>query len=94
MSVLSSFFKKLKEKFRDPKFLSYGILPVCRRCVYGKHYEPILIISRDRGVRIIVNLNGKTYVRKGDCLGFKECGQCFNKLKGSTEALPCEWKRI
>ena len=93
MSYLSSFLRKLRDKFKGSNFLSYGILQACRRCVYQKHYEPILIISRDRGVRLIVNLDGKTYVRKGECIGFRECGKCFEAVLDSSKFL-CTWERI
>jgi len=90
-------FKKLFEKFKDklgPGAVSYGILKPCGRCVYAKHHEPILIFSKDRGPRIIVNLDGKTYVRSGDCLGFNICGKCFERALGKAENLPCIWKEF
>jgi hypothetical protein len=88
-----NFLKKLRNKF-NPGMISYGILKPCRRCVYAKHYEPILIFSMHRGPRIIVNYNGKTYVRKGDCLGFQVCGQCFRKVSGKSLELPCDWQEF
>jgi len=85
------FFKKLKDII--PPF-SYGILKPCRRCVYQNTWEPILIYSFDRGPRIIVNLEGKTYVRKGECLGFQKCFHCLEKVKKKPLELPCEWIEI
>jgi hypothetical protein len=59
--------------------------------VYGKHYEPILVFSMNRGPRIIVNYNGRTYVRRGECIGFKNCGRCFEQVENLDRSLPCQW---
>ena len=47
-----------------------------------------------RGPRIIVNYDGKTFVRKGDCLGFQKCGQCFKKIVEPSLPVPCMWKEF
>ena len=93
MSYLSSFLRKLRDKFKGSNFLSYGILKACKRCSYGKHYEPILIYSFDRGVRCIVNYNGRTYVRRGDCPDFKNCMKCIEAIN-SPNHFPCKWIKI
>lgn len=76
---------------------NWGILQSCNRCRYGKSHEPILIFSKDRGPRVILDHNKRDkYVRKGDCIGFQKCGKCFevaiDKVKDST--IPCEWKKF
>jgi hypothetical protein len=89
-------FKSLLIKFRNkinPGMVSYGILKPCRRCVYAKHCEPVLIYSFHRGPRIIVNFDGKNYVRNGECLGFSKCGKCFEAIN-NTSNLPCKWKEF
>jgi len=86
--------RKIKEFFSDklgPGSTVYAILRPCYRCVYQKSHEPILIISQTRGPRVIVNLDGKTYLRKGKCLGYKECGKCFKAARESIPELPCKW---
>ena len=86
--------KKIKEFFSDklgPGSTTYGILKACRRCVYQKSHEPILIFSMHRGPRVIVNLNGKCYVRRGECVGFKNCGKCFEQAIKNDKSLPCKW---
>jgi len=85
--------KKIRDFFRDkigPGSTTYGILKACRRCVYQKSHEPILIFSRYRGPRVIVNLNGKNYLRQGKCIGFKECGKCFEVAEGKEQST-CKW---
>ena len=83
--------------FRDnlgPGSTAYGIFRPCRRCVYQKSHEPILIFSKHRGPRIIIDpANKKCYVRKGECIGFKECGQCFDAIK-QPDKYPCKWKEF
>jgi urease accessory protein UreE len=73
--------------------ISYGILKPCYRCVYAKRHEPVLIFSLHRGPRIIVNLDSKTFVRKGECLGFENCGKCFDAVKNPNN-LPCKWEEM
>jgi hypothetical protein len=79
---LSKFFSS-----HDPSAFAYGILQPCRRCVYAKKYDPSLIITKDRGPRVIVNLSGKCYTNKGECVGYHICGNCFSLPKD----LPCRW---
>ena len=83
--------KRLRNFFKP--WTSYGILRPCLRCVYAKRYEPVLIISKTRGPRIIVNLNGKTYVRRGPCIGYEHCGKCFEAVEGKVTT-PCNWEVI
>ena len=88
--------KKIRDLFRDklgPGSTTYGIFKACRRCVYQKSHEPILIVSKTRGPRIIIIPNKKLYVRKGKCIGFKECGRCFEAIEGEGN-LPCKWIEI
>jgi len=90
ISKILSFF----DSHLGPGSTVYSILKPCYRCVYAKRYEPVLIVSKTRGPRIIVNLDGKTYVRKGQCLG-KECPiycECWKAIE--REDLPCKWKPL
>jgi len=89
-------FKKILDMFRDklgPGSTTYAILKPCRRCVYQKSHEPILIFSKDRGPRVIIIPNQGCYVRRGKCLGFKNCGKCFEAIEKNME-LPCKWIRF
>jgi len=82
-------FKRLKDYLKNKlerPFMSYGILPACRRCVYAKSHESILIISKERGPRIIMTPKGQ-YVRKEKCVGYSVCGLCFEP----EDYLPCKW---
>jgi len=90
LSLLKKFFN---EHF-GPGSTVYGILRPCRRCVYQGSYEPILIISKNRGPRVIINLDHKCYVRKGECLGFSTCGRCFEQCLKKDPSIPCEWKEF
>ena len=74
--------------------LSYGILKACYRCNYARIQEPVLVISMMRGPRVIVNYKGKTYVRRGKCIGFKDCGFCFKQIEEPEEDIVCKWKEI
>jgi len=88
--------RKIREFLSDklgPGSTTYTILKPCRRCVYQKSHEPILIFSMYRGPRVIVNLNGKTYVRKGECIGFEKCGKCFLAAMGKVKC-KCRWIEI
>jgi len=80
------------DKHFGPGSSVYTIFKACRRCVYAKSHEPVLIYSKHRGPRVIVNLEGKTYVRTGECIGFKKCGKCFEAVKRND--LPCKWKEL
>ena len=91
MSTILNWFKRLRQKFHSPGFLSYGILKPCRRCVYSKSAEPVLIYSLHRGPRIIVFPNSKCYRRTGGCIGFKECGKCFEQIGNLDKSLLCNW---
>ncbi len=87
LSKLIGFLSRYKGR------VSYGILRACRRCVYAKSYEPVVIVSLRRGPRVIVNLNGRTYVRVSECIGIQKCGKC---LMGEVDLkeLPCRWIEI
>jgi len=89
LNWISNIFNKLKH--RTKPFLSYGILQPCFRCVYGKRYEPILIVSLHRGPRVLVNLDTHTYIRKGKCIGIDKCNLCF---QGNIKETPCKWSRM
>jgi len=89
-------FKKIVDYLKDklgPGSTVYGIFRPCRRCVYQKSHEPILIISKTRGPRIIIIPYEKVYVRTGNCLGLKNCGKCFEAIERPSE-FPCRWKQI
>jgi len=95
-NFLQNIFQKLqliKEQFQ-PGGEVYTILKPCYRCVYAKRYEPVLIYSFTRGVRIIVNYKDSTYVRKGDCIGFNNCNYCLEKIDNPKLRYPCTWKKI
>lgn len=75
-----------------PGSATYGILKRCPRCVYQYSWEPILIFSKERGPRIIVNLEGNNYVREGPCPeGFGQCGKCFEAVLDPSK-FKCKWK--
>jgi len=80
--------------------VTYGILPPCRRCVYAKSREVAIILTgytkESIKAKCIVNLDGKTYARRGDCLGYILCGACLEKVldKNSHPELPCSWIEI
>jgi len=82
--------KKFLEDNVGPGTTTYSIFKPCRRCVYQKSHEPILIISKTRGPRIIIIPNEKVYVRKGKCIGYKECGKCFEAIE-KKDKYPCRW---
>ena len=90
LSLLQKFFNK----HFGPGSSVYGILRPCKRCVYQGSYESILIISKERGPRIIILPGRKVYVRKVSCIGYKECGRCFDQVLRKDPSLPCKWKRI
>jgi len=88
--------KKLKDLLKDklgPGSTAYRIFKPCRRCVYQKSYENILIFSRERGPRIIITSDGRTFVREGPCIGFQQCGKCFEVIEGK-EKRKCTWKEF
>lgn len=80
-------------KHFGPGSTVYGILKPCRRCSYQASNEPILIISKTRGPRIII-IPPKVYVRRKKCLGFKNCGKCFLQIDKRDKSLPCSWEEI
>lgn len=96
MGILESFKNKLSNSI-GPGSYTYGIFKACRRCSYAKSHEPILIYSFDRGTRIVVNYNGKTYVRNGKCIGFAECKlkrKCLDKIDNPELDVSCKWKEL
>jgi hypothetical protein len=85
--------KDKEVKPTPPGGMAYGIFSTCRRCAYQKSYEPILIFSKDRGPRIIIiPPEGKVFLRQGECIGFKSCGECFNAI--TSNEFKCKWKEI
>jgi len=68
----------------------YSIFKPCKRCSYGKRYDPIMIYSFKRKVRAIVFYNGNTYFRRGECIGL-DCGRCLQKIDDPSIDLPCSW---
>lgn len=93
VSKLKSFLRKLYQRFPNGMSNSWGILHACYRCRYAKSHEPILIFSKHRGPRVIVNLDDHTYVRRGDCIGFENCKKCFTRCTLHNNELPCNWIR-
>jgi hypothetical protein len=89
-------FKGLKDRFSSipNSSLFYGVLKPCYRCTYQKSNEPILIISKTRGPRIIVNLNKVSYVRQEECIGYASCGKCFDQALLGNLDVPCKWKSL
>jgi len=86
--------KNIFDKHFGPGSTFYGILKPCRRCVYQNFYEPILILSKERGPRIIIiPSENKCYVRVGKCLGYQNCGKCFIAVKEDID-VPCKWRRF
>jgi len=78
---------------------SYGILKACKRCVYGKSREALIIISgtgysRDGEALIVMNYRHRNWYRRGECLGFTRCGKCLAKIDNPSLDLPCKWKRL
>jgi len=89
--LLQGLIEFIKNKL-GPGSTVYTIFRPCRRCVYQKSHEPILIFSKTRGPRIIIFPNKAVYVRTGECVGFKKCGRCFEAI--SDPNFPCKWKKI
>lgn len=90
-----SIFSKIKKALLNnlgPGSTAYGILKACRRCVYQKSHEPILLVSKDRGPRIIIIPGSGCYVRQGSCIGYDKCGKCFEQVEKQT--LNCQWKKF
>ena len=87
-------FERLKEYLRrkiGPGTFTYSILKPCFRCNYGKRLEPIIILSgKTMEVKMVVNYSGKTYARRGGCLGVLHCCDCLKAIDGEME-LPCKW---
>lgn len=78
---------KTKEEILS-EYKAKGFIPV------NDLSRPNLIISLHRGPRIIILPNKKCYMRKGDCIGFKECSQCFKKVVDCNIPTPCKWIEI
>ena len=77
--------------------VSYGILSPCYRCSYGRSKEPIVvfhILKHPFIPRVIVNYKGKTYARRGDCIGLEICGKCINAIDSNSIDYPCKWLEI
>lgn len=91
---IKHYLKHLAYKPKDR--FTYGILPPCFRCNYGKSYENVLITTDKRGPRIVVEPKKAVYVRHGKCLGTDKCNKClevYNDLNKFAE-LPCEWHKL
>jgi hypothetical protein len=73
---------------------TYGILKPCYRCRYAKSHEPVLIFSKHRGPRVIVDKQNGTFVRHGECVGYELCGRCFEQAEINLETLSCRWHKI
>jgi len=86
-----SILKNFLNKHFGPGSAVYGILKPCRRCTYQGPFESILIVSKERGPRIIILPGKQCYRRIGDCIGYKKCGKCFEAVEGNDKSLPCKW---
>jgi hypothetical protein len=53
----------------------------------------VLIISQNRGPRIIIFHEGDCYRQIGDCLGIVNCGDCFREALSKTNK-PCKWVKF
>lgn len=88
------FISKLRGLFYIPQStLFYGILKPCYRCTYQRGNEPILIFSKDRGPRIIMH-SKDVFVMEGKCVGYENCGLCFEQVCIQEDTLPCKWKKL
>lgn len=75
--------------------ISYGILKPCYRCVYAKSTEPIVFVSGSTlEVKCILYQKKPLYVRRGSCLGVKNCFRCFEKIQDPSIDLPCVWYKF
>jgi len=83
---------RLRNFYKVPGSLFYGILKPCYRCVYGKSSEPIYIVSgMSKQIKVVINLRRKTYAVRG-CLGIDRCTQCLTDHVPLS--LPCKWIEI
>jgi hypothetical protein len=73
--------------------ITYGILKPCYLCTYGDKYNGTLISTKSREARVIL-LEGKAWVRKGECLGLKNCYKCYEQINKPDENLPCKWNKF
>ena len=87
LSKLSKFFSRIPYTS-----LAYGIRKPCYHCTYQKH-DDILLISKQKEVRIIMYGDGKVYARRGDCIGYIKCGKCFEAVKDNSK-FSCYWVKI
>lgn len=88
-----SFLYKLlsKTKHFTGGVTAYVILKPCKRCVYQKSYEPVLIYSLHRGPRVIVEPNGNCYVRVSECVKCNDLTECFRQVNLQSK---CKWKKF
>jgi len=94
--LLEKIFSLFRIKDRiGPGSVAYAIFRPCRRCVYQKSKEKILIVSeRDLKAKIIIDpVNRKVYARRGECLGIDRCQKCFEAINNQKD-LPCKWIKI
>jgi hypothetical protein len=91
-----SIFKDFWNKHLGPGSFSYGILHFCRRCVFRGRYETIAIISlsKKNSVTVIQNYKGSHYIRKGNCIGFNNCGKCLDSIDKEGEGYSCKWFKV
>lgn len=84
---LFNFFKDLSKGT-----ISYGILRPCFRCVYGKSIDHTLILNHNGIVKCIISPHRKLYVRRGNCLGIRNCTvDCLEEINNKSDRVPCEW---
>jgi len=88
--VISLFNEKL-----GPGSFAYGILHYCDRCVFRGRYETIAIISLSKGCKVVLiqNYKGHDYIRRGNCIGFRRCGECYKSIDNDKD-YPCNWFEV
>jgi hypothetical protein len=78
--------------------ISYGIFKPCKKCVYGKSRETLIILSnsgysRDDRVLQVMNYKDHNWYNDGECLGYSKCGECTTAIENKNYK-PCKWKRM
>jgi hypothetical protein len=89
---------KISKSKDDVMAISYGIMKPCKRCVYGKSKETLIVLSnsgynRDDKVLQVMNYKHKNYNNRGECLGYSKCGKCLDAIDKKI-TLNCTWKEI
>lgn len=95
MRLLDKLHSLFSNKLGSDSF-TYGILSYCGRCKFRGKYETIAIISLSKGNKVILiqNYKGKDYIRKGKCIGFRECGNCYKSIDNDGKDYSCSWFKV